>query len=72
MKELPEYLNFNLMRFAYDIKSEERKKNKATIRYPKSMTLKGVDFDLSAMIVHLGSSVSCRLRDLEMAEIELI
>jgi ubiquitin carboxyl-terminal hydrolase 48 len=55
--ELPQYLHFTLMRFTYDIKDEERKKSKAVIRYPKQTRFAGFDYDLSAVVTHLGPSV---------------
>lgn len=56
--ELPPYLHFSLMRFTYDTKDEERKKSKAVIKYPKSATFAGKEYELCAVVLHLGSSVS--------------
>lgn len=57
---LPPILNFALNRFIYDPKLEDRKKVKASIEYPKKITLAGKEFELCGVITHQGSTVSSR------------
>jgi len=57
LKKLPPVLHFELMRFEYDPKSYSRKKSKKAITYPRELTLNGDQYELRAVVIHLGTSV---------------
>jgi ubiquitin carboxyl-terminal hydrolase 48 len=58
VSETPDVVHFSLLRFNFDIKSMSRKKSKAVILYPRSTLFGGVQYDLRAVVTHLGTSVS--------------
>ncbi|GMK59688.1 hypothetical protein CspeluHIS016_0802940 [Cutaneotrichosporon spelunceum] len=54
LQRLPPALHFALNRFEYTPTSDERKKSKARISYPRKLRLENVDYDLHGVVVHEG------------------
>ncbi|WVQ77862.1 hypothetical protein IAR50_007560 [Cryptococcus sp. DSM 104548] len=53
---LPPVIHFSLMRFVFDMASMNRKKSKASIRYPKEIVLGNSVYELRGVITHMGTS----------------
>lgn len=58
LQHLPPALHFALNRFEYTPSSDERKKSKALISYPRKLRLENVDYELRGVVVHEGPKVS--------------
>lgn len=58
ISEVPEVVHFSLLRFTYDFNAQQRRKSKAMIRYPRSTRFGDVQYELQAVVTHLGTSVS--------------
>jgi hypothetical protein len=58
VRELPEFVQFSLLRFTYDLKADARKKNKASILFPYHSLFGQQMYDLVGVVVHQGASVS--------------
>ncbi|BEI93443.1 uncharacterized protein CcaverHIS019_0510710 [Cutaneotrichosporon cavernicola] len=54
LQHLPPALHFALNRFEYTPTSDERKKSKARISYPRRLRLENVEYDLHGVVVHEG------------------
>jgi uncharacterized UBP type Zn finger protein len=61
IRQVPPYLNLCLMRFTYE--KNRRIKSKATIRYKRELKVGDQSYKLSAVVVHVGTSVSVTLPD---------
>jgi ubiquitin carboxyl-terminal hydrolase 48 len=72
IESLPPTLHLSLLRFVYDPKSGTRKKSKALLKFPPEIQMKkymrdvhckhdedGVKYVLTAVVEHMGPSVSC-------------
>lgn len=59
LKELPPVLHFALNRFEYSAYSDQRKKSKARITYPRELQVGDKTYDLRGVVVHEGANVSC-------------
>ncbi|KLT43767.1 hypothetical protein CC85DRAFT_284275 [Cutaneotrichosporon oleaginosum] len=55
LQHLPLALHFALNRFEYTLTSDERKKSKARIYYPRKLRLENIDYDLHGVVVHQGT-----------------
>ena len=53
--DLPPILNFTLVRFAYDYRTGEKKKSKASIHFPRELKVGEHQYRLQAIVSHYGS-----------------